>query len=57
MDKNNLKHSDSFEKKVNKVKNKVGRETLTEEDILLLTAESILHTYTFEEKDYSQGLQ
>ncbi len=35
-------------------KGKIGKELLTDEDILALTAESIAHTYTFEEKGYSQ---
>jgi hypothetical protein len=57
MEKNQIQHSDSFENTVKGVKNKIGKEKLTDDDILLLTAESILYTYTFEEKGYTQDLQ
>ena len=57
MEKNHPQYTNSFEEKVNDVKNKIGKEKLTEDDIILLTAESILHTYTFEEKGYSQDLK
>ena len=54
MGKKKQQDSDSLNGAVTKAKRKIGREQLTDEDLLALAAESILHTYTFEEKGYAR---
>lgn len=41
-----------FGKKMDEVQCKIGKETLSNDDLLILAAQSIMKTYTFEEKGY-----
>lgn len=41
-----------FTDKIIAIDNKVGKEQLTDDQLLLLAARSILKSYTFEEKGY-----
>jgi hypothetical protein len=38
---------------VTEIKTKIGTRSLTEEEILFLAADAILHSYTYEEKGYA----
>lgn len=51
MEKPVLKQS-SFDEKLSTIREKLGKVELSDEDLLLLAADSIRHTYTFEEKGY-----
>jgi hypothetical protein len=53
MEKEQSQNPVSFEETVKTVKSKIGKKKLTDEDLLVLAAENILHTHTFEEKGYS----
>ncbi len=41
-----------FQKDIEKVNEKIGKESLTDDDIIILASQSIKRTYTFEEKGY-----
>lgn len=42
----------TFVKAITEVNNKVGKEYLTDKDLILLASQSIARTYTYEEKGY-----
>ena len=50
-----LIQNNEFAQKVAAAKDKIDKEIMTEQDILLLAADSIVHSYTFAEKGYGFG--
>lgn len=42
----------SFQENVMKINEKIGKEELTDDEIIFLASQSIKKTYTFEEKGY-----
>ncbi len=44
--------AESFKENCKKVKRKIGKEPLTDDDLFILLCKKIMRTYTFEEKGY-----
>lgn len=52
MSQENSKKSEDYEQILERINNKLSREILADDDLLLLASQSIKKTYTFEEKGY-----